>query len=100
MSAPAHASPRATFVRVFVLLLVLTAVTAAVATADLGPLNVPIALAIAFLKAVLVALFFMQLRLTGYLTWLFAVIGLFWLGILVVLTLSDYVSRAWIPVLF
>jgi hypothetical protein len=31
------------------------------------------------------------------LTWVFAGTGFFWLGIMLVLTLNDYISRDWLP---
>jgi cytochrome c oxidase subunit 4 len=82
---------------VFIALLALTALTTGVAFLDLGGVgNVAVALAIAVGKAALVALYFMHLRYSSRLTVLFAGAGLFWLGILVVLTLSDYLSRDWL----
>lgn len=79
---------------VFIALLALTALTTGVAFIDLGGVgNIAIALAIAVIKAVLVALYFMHLRYSSPLTVIFAGAGIFWLGILVALTLSDYISR-------
>ena len=79
---------------VFTALLALTALTTGVAFIDLGGAgNVAVALAIAVIKAVLVALYFMHLRYSSPLTVIFAGAGIFWLGILVALTLSDYITR-------
>ena len=79
---------------VFTALLALTALTTGVAFIDLGGIgNVAVALTIAVIKAVLVALYFMHLRYSSPLTVIFAGAGIFWLGILVALTLSDYISR-------
>jgi len=79
---------------VFIALLALTALTTGVAFIDLGGAgNVAVALAIAVIKAVLVALYFMHLRYSSPLTVIFAGAGIFWLGILVALTLSDYITR-------
>lgn len=81
---------------VFVALILLTLTTAGVAFVNLGGTwNVVLALAIAVAKAALVMLYFMHLRYSSYLTTLFAGAGIFWLGILIVLTLTDYVSRGW-----
>ncbi|MDQ5871333.1 MAG: cytochrome C oxidase subunit IV family protein, partial [Acidobacteriota bacterium] len=66
---------------------------------DLGPWNTVGALGIAFLKATLVALFFMHVRYSTRLTQITVAGGLFWLAILIVLTLSDFLSRGWLPVL-
>lgn len=83
------------YISIFVILLVLTGVTVGVAFIDLGFMNTFVALGIAFLKAVLVALFFMHLLESKPLTKLFALAALAWLAILFCLTLSDYLSRHW-----
>ena len=94
-----HVVPRRVYYAVFAALLVLTAITTAVAFVDLGPWNTVVALGIAFLKATLVALFFMHVKYSSRLTQVIVAGGLFWLAILIVLTLSDFVSRGWLPVL-
>jgi cytochrome c oxidase subunit 4 len=83
------------YYRVFGVLMLLTAMTVTAAYLDLGPLNTPIALAIAVAKAVLVILFFMHVRYGSHLTRVVVASGFFWLVILFVLTLSDYLSRGW-----
>ena len=85
--------PPKTYVLVFTVLLVLTYTTYIVAFVDLGPWNVVVAMAIAIGKALLVALFFMHLRYSPKLTWIVTGGGLFWLGILLALTASDYLTR-------
>jgi cytochrome c oxidase subunit 4 len=92
-----HIIPKKTYFFVFVVLIVLTIVTAAVATIDLGPLNIVAALLIAMCKASLVILFFMHLRWSTRLVQIVAVASIFWLGILIALTLSDYRTRHWTP---
>jgi cytochrome c oxidase subunit 4 len=85
------------YLAVFVALLALTALTTGVAFIDLGGIgNVAVALTIAVIKATLVALYFMHLRQSSRLTMVFAAAGIFWLGIMVGLTLSDYLSRDWV----
>ena len=86
------------YVAVFAALVVLTAITVAVSYVDLGPASVVVALAIASLKALLVLLFFMHLRESSGLTWVVALGGFFWLGILITLTMSDVLTRGWLPV--
>lgn len=82
------------YAAVFAALLVLTALTTAVAWVDLGgEFNVVVALAIAGAKASLVALYFMHLRHGSRLSWVFAGAGFFWLMILIALTLSDTLTR-------
>ena len=62
---------------------------------DLHPFNVVSALSIAVAKTLLVILYFMHVRYSSRLTWVFVAAGFFWLGILVVLGMSDYLSRGW-----
>ena len=79
---------------VFAALIALTLSTAAVAYIDLGgDLNAIVALAIAVAKALLVILFFMHVRYSDRLTWIFVGAGFFWLAIMMVLTLSDFLTR-------
>jgi len=58
----AHAVPRRILITVYVTLVVLTGVTYAVSRLDLGQGNIWVALGIAFIKASIVALYFMHLR--------------------------------------
>jgi cytochrome c oxidase subunit 4 len=83
---------------VFVSLLILTLATTLVATIDLGPFNVVMALFIAVVKMVLVALFFMHLRHSTILTKVVVGGGMLWLAILLVLSLADFSTRGWLPV--
>lgn len=94
----AHGSSLRTYFAVFTALLVLTAITVGVAYVDLGILNIPLALAIAGVKATLVVAFFMHLRFATPLTTAFVLCGFAWLIVLIVLTLGDVMTRAWIPV--
>jgi cytochrome c oxidase subunit 4 len=63
----------------------------------LGPLGVVVNLAIAVAKALLVVLIFMHVRYGEKLVWLAAGGGFYWLGILLVLALSDFATRNWMP---
>ena len=81
---------------VFSALLVFTAVTVAVAYLDLGALNTVVALTIAAFKALLVLMYFMHLRYSSRLTWVFAATGFVWLALIIGLTMSDVISREWI----
>jgi cytochrome c oxidase subunit 4 len=96
VSAHEALSPRGSVV-VAVALLLLLALTAWISGIDLGRFNVVVALAIAVTKAALVVLFFMELRQESRLTWLVAAAGLFWLAILLTLTLTDTVHRTPLP---
>jgi cytochrome c oxidase subunit 4 len=90
-----HVVPKKIYYNVFALLMILTLVTTLVAFADLGPLNTIVALTIAVSKAIVVTLFFMHVRYSSRLTWIVVGAGLFWLAIMIFLTLSDYLSRSW-----
>jgi cytochrome c oxidase subunit 4 len=98
MSSSTHVLPLRIYFGVFLALLVLTATTVAVAFLDLGALNNVVALGIAVLKATLVILFFMHVRYATRLTGLVVVSGVFWLFIMVSLTLADYATRGWLGV--
>ena len=90
-----HPIPLRVYYTVFGTLLLLTGVTVGVSLVDLGPLSTVVALAIAATKASLVILYFMHVRYSPRLTWVFAAGGFFWLTILIVLTMGDVVSRGW-----
>jgi cytochrome c oxidase subunit 4 len=97
MSDPhAGSASLGSYFAVFAALLGLTAVTVAVAFVDLGALNTVVAMTIAVVKGLLVMLFFMHLRGSEKLVWLYAAAGFAWLAVLILLTMSDIVSRAWL----
>ena len=73
--------------------MVLLIVTLGAAALDLGPLNLPIAVTIAVIKAVIVVLYFMHVRYSSHLVRFFAGATFFWLALMFILTLSDYASR-------
>jgi len=91
-----HVVPLRLYYAVFATLLVMTAATVAISFIDLGPLNTVAALGIAAFKATLVILYFMHVRWSGRLVWLVVAGGVFWLGILMVLTLADVATRGWL----
>ena len=74
-------------------LFVLLGITVVVARMDLGSFNIAAAMAVAVIKAVLVVMFFMHVKYSSRLTALFAVGGVFWLAILFMFTLSDFLTR-------
>jgi cytochrome c oxidase subunit 4 len=94
-----HIVPRKVYVAVFTALIVLTATTTAVSFLDMGPWNTVVALGIAFIKATLVALFFMHVKYSPRLTQIVIAGGLLWLAILIALTLSDFMTRGWLQIL-
>jgi cytochrome c oxidase subunit 4 len=88
-----HVDSIKTYSAVWLTLLVLTAVTTAVAYVDLGPFSVVVALTIAVIKMLLVALFFMHVRHSTKLTKLVVLGGMLWLGILLTFTMADVLTR-------
>ncbi|MEY2747381.1 MAG: hypothetical protein RL112_2423 [Planctomycetota bacterium] len=91
-----HVMPLSVYWGVFLALVVGTIVTVWSATIDLGALNVIVALVIASAKALLVVLYFMHVKYASKLTWLFVASGFFWLLIMLVITMNDYISRGWL----
>jgi len=91
----AHVMPVKVYVGIFAALIALTATTVWVATIDLGEWNAVVALSIACLKALLVILYFMHVRHSSKLTWVFVGAGVFWFLIMVAFTIADYTSRSW-----
>ena len=90
-----HISPKSTYYAIFGALMVLTAVTIAVAFVHLGALNFPVALAIAITKATLVILFFMHVKYSSRLVKMICGMAFFFLMIMFALTMTDYLSRGW-----
>jgi cytochrome c oxidase subunit 4 len=88
-----HIDSARTYILVFLALISLTALTTAVSFVNLGDFSVVAALAIAVCKMLLVALFFMHVRHSNKLTKLVLAGAMVWLGILIVLTLTDFATR-------
>jgi cytochrome c oxidase subunit 4 len=93
-----HVVSRKIYFVIFGTLLVLTALTVFIANLDLGRWNVIVALSIAVCKATLVVLYFMHVRYSSRLVWVFVSAGLIWLFILFAFTLSDYLTRSWVQI--
>jgi cytochrome c oxidase subunit 4 len=89
-----HIIPIKFYVSIGITLLALTAVTVAAAFVNLGPFNSVVALSIATIKALLVVLFFMHVKYTGErMTKVVIVAGVFFLLLLLGLSLADYTTR-------
>ena len=86
------------YIAVFAALIVATILTTAVAFVDLGAFSVVVALAIAVVKMLLVALFFMHVRHSTALTKLVLAGAILWLAIMILMTLADFHSRGWMGV--
>jgi cytochrome c oxidase subunit 4 len=97
MSGHDHVLPLRVYLGVFLALLAGTALTTWAATVDWGALNDVVALTIAGVKAALVILFFMHVRYSSKLVWVFSVAGFLWLILFFVLTLADYQTRPPVP---
>lgn len=80
---------------IFLLLLVCTALTVGASYVEMGIFNPIVALAIAVFKAVIVVLFFMHVKYSSKLTKLTVAAGFFTFIVLITMTLTDYMSRAW-----
>lgn len=89
---------RKTYLLVYLALLVLLGLTIGISFFDLGLWGIAIALLIAATKAVLIILYFMHVRASSPVIWLAAGAGFLWLGILLGLTFTDYLSRSWLMV--
>jgi len=99
MSEPTHhvhtvVSPKV-YLAIFGSLLFFTALTVAASYLELGVFNAVVALGIAVIKGTLVVLFFMHIRYSSKLTKLTICSGIFVFLVLITMTLTDYISRAW-----
>jgi len=83
------------YAMVFAALLIGTVLTVVAARIDLGVFNPIIALGIACTKAVIVILFFMHVKYQSKLVKLTVISGFFTFLVLITMTLTDYISRAW-----
>jgi len=96
MSDHSKSSPLKAYLAVWAALLLGTFITYKVAFIDLGRFNAAVALTIATIKALIVALFFMHLRHAHEkLLKLVVISTIFFLFILLVLSMADYGTRTW-----
>lgn len=94
-AAPHHQAPLAMYFAVFAALMVLTVLTVWVSRIDLGAFNTAVAMLIAVVKALVVILWFMHVIHSPRMTWIIVIASFLWLGVLFVLTFSDYLTRVW-----
>jgi len=91
-------SPKIYFT-IFGILMICTFLTVAAAEVDLNRyfsgLNIIVALTIAVFKASLVVLFFMHGKYSPKRTQLVIIASVFWLAIMLFMTMSDYITRQW-----
>lgn len=100
-----HIVSPATYAVILLILLVATATTCGMSYIDLGEWHIApgvtlfwnpvVAVAIACTKMTLVVLFFMHIKYSKRLTKLTVASGLFVFLVLISMTLTDYMSRAW-----
>lgn len=92
-----HIVTPGTYIKVLSMLMILMFLTVWVAKSQMfnygEPINVILALLIAFAKMALVMGFFMHVKFGSGLTKVFALCGLFFLMIFFTLTFNDYISR-------
>ena len=91
-------APVRTYVLIWAALIVLTISTVMISKIELGEYNFIVAMTIAVIKATLVILFFMHVKGSSSQMKLVVCAGFFWMAILLVFTMSDYVSRGWLPI--
>ena len=95
-----HTPSVRTYVIILVLLILMTIATVGISFAQIaGGWHIGIGLAIALVKASLVALFFMHVISSERLTWTVIAVALFWLTLLFALTFADYLTRGLNPMM-
>ena len=92
-SQPHHIVPVKIYIRNFLVLMALMILTVAVASVPLGSMNVVVALAVAVTKATLIILFFMHVKYSSKLTWVFVGGAFVWFALMMVLVSMDFASR-------
>lgn len=90
--------PSLTYVLACAALVVLTLLNIGLAFVDLRGWNTPVQLLIATIQAAVSAIFLMHLRWSRPMTRLVSIIGLLWLGLLIVGAMDDVLTRGWLPI--
>ncbi len=90
-----HVIPTGIYVGIWASLMILTGLTVFASEIDLGAWNIVLALLIATIKGTLVVLFFMHLKYSPKLTVVTVIAAVFFLLILLGLSMTDYLTRAW-----
>ena len=92
-----HVSSTGLYLTIFFALMILTGVTVAAAYLNLGQFNFAVAMVIAGFKASLVVWYFMHVKWQSAMTKLTLATGLFFLAILLGMSLIDYSSKDFTP---
>ena len=90
-----HVLPVGIYVGIWAILMFLTGLTVFVSFIELHDWNIVLALVIATIKATLVVLFFMHLYYSSKLTKVTMIAALFFLFLLLALSMTDYLTRGW-----
>ncbi|MDR3635992.1 MAG: cytochrome C oxidase subunit IV family protein [Isosphaeraceae bacterium] len=93
-----HIVSKKSYVTIYAVLMGLLVLTVAAAFMDLGRFNLTVSLGIAVVKALFIIAIFMHVRYSEPLVWIFAGASFLWLGILISLTLADYLTRGMVPI--
>ncbi len=88
-----HLVPVSLYVAIWAALMIFTGLTVFAARLELHVFNIVVALLIATIKGTLVVLFFMHLRYSTKLTMVTVVAAMFFLFLLLGLTMTDYLTR-------
>jgi cytochrome c oxidase subunit IV len=91
-----HIVPVGVYVLVFLALLVGTGATVGASYVDLGIWNTPVAMLIAVTKASLVVLFFMHLKYSPKLFWVWVGAAIFFLVLMLTGFASDYLAHLYL----
>jgi len=88
-----EATPNARSFVTFAVLAGMAALALFIGFSDLGAMKVVASLAVATVQACVLAYFFMDLRAADKLTWLAAVSGIFWVFLMFLFILTDFITR-------
>lgn len=91
-----HVIPIGVYVGIWAILMFLTGLTVFVSFIELHDWNIVLALVIATIKGTLVVLFFMHLFYSSKLTKVTVIAALFFLFLLLSLSMTDYLTRGWL----
>jgi cytochrome c oxidase subunit 4 len=91
-----HIIPIGVYVGIWAILMFLTGLTVFVSFIELHDWNIVLALVIATIKGTLVVLFFMHLFYSSKLTKVTVIAALFFLFLLLSLSMTDYLTRGWL----
>ena len=90
---PHPETPMSLYNTIYWTLMALLVVTVAVAYLHVGRWALPIALTIAAVKAALVVTYFMHMRYSARLIWIYLAVSLVWLSTLIVGVAADVLTR-------